>query len=467
MEKRRQRGLGRLHSYGWGVAAPVLCTLLTWPLSHSFGPASILMIYLLGVFLVATRHGRGASILASLLSAAAFAYFFAPPIFSLAVADTENIVALTATLLVANVTSNLMEKIRSQADIAAQRERRATALYHLSEALSAARSEDEVVRTAVRHIHAEFGAQAAALFPEMRSRIGRPTDAALPQPLPGTDNSGTQEEKTFLDTFRNQITQSLERVRLAEQARDASIQAEAEALRNSLLSAISHDLRTPLTRIVGTASTLAEQDASLASAERQEFTRAIRDEALRMSELMSKILDMARLSAGKIVLQREWNALEEIVGGTLTRLDAELSERPVAIRLPENLPLMWVDAVLLQQVLMNLIENAVKYTPAGSPIDISAECLPASLRIAVADRGPGIAEELKGRLFEKFQRLAPESSQSGVGLGLALCRAIVAAHGGEIGVDNRPGGGAVFFLTLPLHEPPPPLAWDETAEVKA
>ncbi|TAN52476.1 MAG: DUF4118 domain-containing protein [Methylococcaceae bacterium] len=363
MAKRQERLRRTFFRYAAGIAAPALCTALTWPLRHSLGPASILMIYLLGVFLVATRHGRGASILASLLSAPAFAYFYAPPIFSLVMADSENIIGLLVMLLVANVTSGLVERIGSQAAIAAQ--------------------------------------------------------------------------------------------------------AEAEALRNSLLSAISHDLRTPLTRIVGTAGTLAEQDSVLTPAERQEFTLAIQDEAQRMADLMSKILDMARLSAGKIVLHQEWNALEEIVGGTLTRLDGLLQERPVSIHLPENLPLLWVDAVLLQQVLMNLIENAVKYTPDGSPIDISAACLPAGLRVAVADRGPGIAEGQRERLFEKFYRMAPESAQSGVGLGLALCRAIVAAHGGAIGVEPRDGGGAVFFLTLQLHEQPPALPWDESAEVKA
>jgi two-component system sensor histidine kinase KdpD len=178
------------------------------------------------------------------------------------------------------------------------------------------------------------------------------------------------------------------------------------------------------------------------------------DEAERMSELMSKILDMARITTGTITPQREWNAVEEVVGGTLARLDKALKDRPVNICLPDDLPLVWIDAVLVQQVLTNLVENAIKYTPPGSAIDISASVQPSALWLEVADRGPGIPAGLENRLFEKFFRLEAESPQTGVGLGLSLCRAIADAHGGGVGAANRQGGGAVFILSLPLREPP-------------
>jgi two-component system sensor histidine kinase KdpD len=493
-----------LQGYAWGVAAPALCTLIDWPLRHTLQPASVLITYLLGVFLVATRYGRGPSIAASLLSAPAFAFFFAPPIFSLAITDLENSIGLGVMLVVAHVTSGLLERLRVQADITAQRERRATALYRLSQALAEARNEPEIVRAAVRHIRSEFDAWAVLLLPDGDGRLpaapqgvdpeaardvfehGRPegrgaaAEAGNPMaylPLTGSrgpigilampplPQRGDPEEKAFLDMFVGQITQALERIRLAEQVQAASVQAESEALRNALLSALSHDLRTPMTRIVGTASTLAEQGASLAEAERQELARAIQEEAQHMADLMSKILDMARLTAGKLILHREWNALEEIVGGTLTRLDKALRGRSVSIRLPDPLPLIWVDAVLLQQVLTNLIENAIKYTPAGSPIEIAADWRPATLSLTVADRGPGFPRGAEARLFEKFHRLETESPQSGVGLGLALCRAIVEAHGGVLGAANRSGGGALFTLTLPLREPPA-AAWEESLEAE-
>jgi len=499
---RRQQS--RYGGYLWGVAAPGLCTLIDWPLRHTLGPASILMIYLLGVFLVATRFGRAASIIASLLSAPAFAFFFAPPIFSLAISDIENIIGLGVMMVVANVTSNLLERVRFQAGIAAQRESLATALYCLSRALSEAQDEQTVVLTAISTIYDELGASSVLLLPDADGHLRYPADRPLRQSLRGADlgtaqwlfdskksingdsayipvknhvtyfplegsqgmvgilaiqtatapNLSNREVTTFLSTFLNQIAQALVRVRLATQAREATLQAEAEALRNSLLSAISHDLRTPLTRIMGAAGILAERESSLDPEERIDFKKAILDEAERMSELMSKILDMARITTGTISPQREWNAIEEVVGGTLARLDKALADRPVNIRLPGDLPLVWMDAVLVQQVLTNLVENAVKYTPPGSPIDISATVRSSMLWLEVADRGPGIPAGLEDRLFEKFFRLEAESPQTGVGLGLSLCRAIAEAHGGGMGAANRPRGGAVFTLTLPLREPP-------------
>ncbi|MDD5036352.1 MAG: DUF4118 domain-containing protein [Methylococcaceae bacterium] len=486
------------------MAAPGICTLIDWPLRHTLGPASILMIYLLGVFLVASRFGRAASIIASLLSAPAFAFFFAPPIFSLAISDIENVVGLAVMMVVANVTSNLLERVRFQADIAAQRESLATALYCLSRDLSEAQDEQAVVRTAVSNIYGELGVPSVLLLPDAGGSLRYPAESPLWQSLRGADLGTAQwlfdhnksiigdnvdipvkdhvtyfplesahgmvgvlairtasvpklsnrEVTTFLNTFLNQIAQALVRVRLAMEAREATLQAEAEALRNSLLSAISHDLRTPLTRIMGAAGILAERENSLGPEERNDFKRAILEEAERMSELMSKILDMARFAVGKIVLHREWNAIEEILGGALNRLEKALQDRPVRIQLPEGLPLVWVDAVLLQQVFTNLIENAIKYTAASSPIDITAERFASMLNFAVADRGPGIPKGQEERLFEKFYRLESETAKSGVGLGLTLCRAIVEAHAGTIHAANRSGGGAVFSMTLPLHEPP-------------
>jgi len=495
----------RYAGYFWGVAAPGLCTLIDWPLRYTLGSASILMTYLLGVFLVATRFGRAASIIASLLSASAFAFFFAPPIFSFAILDVENIIGLVVMMVVANVTSNLMERVRFQADIAAQRESLATALYYLSRALSEAQDEQTVIWTAISNIYDELGASSVLLLPDAGGQLHYPADKRpLQQSLRGADlgtaqwlfdckksiagnntdipvknhityfplegsqgmvgilaidtaaspNLSNSEVTTFLRTFLNQISQALVRVRLATQAREAILQAEAEALRNSLLSAISHDLRTPLTRIMAAAEILAERETSLDFEQRIVFKRAVLDEAERMSELMCKILDMARITTGTLSLQQEWNAVEEIVGGTLARLDKTLGDRLVNIRLPDDLPLVWMDAVLVQQVLTNLVENAIKYTRPDGPIDISARVQLSVLYLEVADRGPGIPAGLADRLFDKFFRLEAESPQTGVGLGLSLCRAIADAHGGGISAANRLGGGAIFTLSLPLHELP-------------
>ena len=263
--------------------------------------------------------------------------------------------------------------------------------------------------------------------------------------------------RRLLDTFISQIAQTLERVRFADEAQQTQLRMESESLRNSLLSAISHDLRTPLASIVGAASALVEEDAQLAAQDRQELSLTIYDEALRMSNLTNNILDMARLDAGQASLNRQWYLLDEIIGGTLTRMQKRLKGRTINAKLPDELCWLRIDAVLIEQVLVNLLENACKYTPPGSPIDIIAELSDHMLKITVADRGPGIPTGEEEKLFDKFYRLHREGTQSGVGLGLAICKAIIIAHGGVIGVANRQGGGAQFFFLLPVDETPPQL----------
>ncbi len=486
-----------LVGFAWGVVIPFICTLIDWPLRNMLGPASILMTYLLGVFLVATRYGRVASIIASLLSAPLFAFYFARPIFSFAIHDLENIVGLAVMIVVANVTGSLLEKSRMQTGLAQQRAALASALYRLSRDLSSAQNQIDVADITVMHISNEFNADSTLLTADVEHGLGMRMNESLPEWLHGLNVDVAQrvyetgsikqqgnliyyplegsrtrqgllvirsvkkltapppELSTFLDTFCRLIAQTLERLRLAAQAREALLQADTEALRNALLSSISHDLRTPLTRIIGAAGALIESDDTLSSPERQELNHTVLDEAQRMAELTGKLLDMARLSSGEITLHQDWNAIEEIVGSALNRLNKNLQHRPVRIVLPDNLPLLWIDAVLMEQVLVNLIENVVKYTPPGSPVDIGAQSFSPGFRLTIADYGPGIPAGQESKIFDKFYRGTTESDQSGVGLGLALCKAIVEAHGGTIQASNRIGKGAEFVIELPLREPPP------------
>jgi two-component system sensor histidine kinase KdpD len=265
------------------------------------------------------------------------------------------------------------------------------------------------------------------------------------------------EQRKLLETFFGQIAQAITRVRLTEQARKSQVEMEAERLRNSLLSSISHDLRTPLATIVGSASTLVEESNTLQEADKLELSRAIYDEAQRMSSLINNILDMARLDAGAVELNKQWYPMEEIVGVVLTRLQKRLAERTVTVKLPAGIPLIYVDAVMIEQVLINLLENALRYTPAGSALEILAEVMTGGVEISVADHGVGIPTGSEKKLFEKFYQLKHEAAQSGVGLGLAICRAIVEAHGGKIQVHNRSTGGAIFSFFIPLDEQPPVL----------
>jgi two-component system sensor histidine kinase KdpD len=263
------------------------------------------------------------------------------------------------------------------------------------------------------------------------------------------------EQYRLLEVFTNQIGLALERVRLVNQAGAAEMRMESERVRNSLLSAISHDLRTPLATIVGAASSLVEQDSTLSPTARAELAHAIHDESRRMARLANNILDMARLERGAVNLDRQWYPLEELVGGVLSRLEPRLVEHPVSVDLAPDLPWVHVDAVLIEQVLENLLENAVKYTPPSTPITITAEARPKEIEIAVADRGPGLAPGDERRVFDKFYRAQAERSQSGVGLGLAICEAIIQAHGGRIWAERNPQGGAVFRFVLPVVGKPP------------
>jgi two-component system sensor histidine kinase KdpD len=266
------------------------------------------------------------------------------------------------------------------------------------------------------------------------------------------------EQQRLLETFLNQTALAVERVRLADQARQAEVKVETESLRNSLLSAISHDLRTPLSSIVGASSSLVEDADRLDAVAKRELTQTIYDEAQRMTTLANNVLDMARLETGAITLKRDWYPLEEIVGSVLTRLRTRLGARPVRVALAPGLPLLNFDAVMIEQVLVNLLENALKYTPRGSPLEIGAEASTADVTVWVADHGAGIPPGEADRLFEKFYRAEPERAQSGVGLGLTICRALIEAHGGHIWAANRPGGGAIFRFTLPIGEAPPEVA---------
>ena len=492
------------------LAVTLASTALAYLMFGRFELTNLVMVFLLGVVYIATRFGRGPSIFASFLGVAIFDLLFVEPLFSFSVADGQYLVTLLAMLTVAMLISSLMANVRSQAKVAGHRERRATVLYAMSKELTASQSEEEIVRAAVHHFYAEFGSRNVILFPDRSGRMVYPTGKDLPESLHGVDLSvaqwvldhneiagqgthtlpGTEaiyfpfsnketrlgvlvllpvnlrriflpEQQKLLETFLSQIAQAITRVRLTEQARSAQLDMEAERLRNSLLSAISHDLRTPLATIVGSASTLVEDEQHLQAADRMALSQAIYDEARRMSSLVNNILDMARFDAGVVQLNRQWYPLDEIIGVVLTRLHKPLMGRKVSVQLPTGTPMFFFDAVLIEQVLINLLENALRYTPDGSPLAISAEMDAVKVQISVKDWGPGIKQGGEAHLFEKFYRADPEAAQSGVGLGLAICQAIVKAHGGHIDAQNHSEGGAVFRFSLPFDHAPPELEQEE------
>jgi two-component system sensor histidine kinase KdpD len=265
------------------------------------------------------------------------------------------------------------------------------------------------------------------------------------------------EQRQLLETFVTQIASALERVRLAEEARHAEIEAEAERLRSSLLSSVSHDLRTPLGVITGATSTLLQDGDKLPPQVRHELVETAHEEAQHLNRLVRNLLDMTRLASGTIRPKKEWHPLDEIVGVALHRLEPRLTGRKVDVHLPKDLPPIPLDDVLIEQVFINLLENALKYTPPESPIDIVAEAQPGRVAVAVDDRGPGVPPSERDHVFEKFYRLKREPSGGGAGLGLAICRGFVEAHGGTMWVEDREGGGARFRFTLPIEGPLPKI----------
>jgi two-component system, OmpR family, sensor histidine kinase KdpD len=501
-------GKARWPSYAWAFGATAICTALGALMSPLFELANLVMVYLLGVVLVATRFGRGPGIAASALCVAAFDFFFVPPQLTFAVSDVQYLVTFAIMFAVALLISNLTASVRLQARVAGHRERRTAQLYAMSRELAATRGQESLATVAVRHVSEVFDSQVVVLLPGTDGRIRYPHGQSVAGSLHGADIAianwvldhgesaglgtntlpgsealylplpGSQsvlgaigvlpanarrvllpEQFHLLETFAGQIALALERAQLAERAQRASIDAETEGLRNALLASISHDLRTPLAVISGASSSLAERAERLSAQERAALARSIFEQSQQMSELIANVLEMTRLEAGVIALNRDWHALGEIAGSVLRRLREPLAAHPVEVRLPGDLPLVRVDATLIEQVFANLLENAAKYTPPGTAIALRAERSEDGLLVSVEDAGPGLPPGDPEELFAKFQRGTAEGAIGGVGLGLAICRAIVRLHGGKIWAE-RVGGGTAFRFTLPLEPAPevPPEA---------
>jgi len=481
-----------------GVAAAIVgfATLIAVALRSYLAATNLAMVYLLGVVAIATRCSRRVSVGASFLSVAAFDFFCVPPYLTFQVSEYEYLITFAGMLVVALVISAQTSRIRAQAVRAVDRESRTQALYRLSRRLSTATRVFEAASAAAEVAAEVFSAPVTIFLPQdgrisFRKRTsdqllvstaeeeiaqkvfdhgrkaGRgtktfPEAAATYMPLkgarhivgvmavlPGTRGETLHDDQHhLLDLFANQTALAIERTQSQNAAADARMQMETEEMRSSLLSAVSHDLRTPLASITGAASTLRSQAEKLAPEVRDELLESISDEALRLSRLVGNLLDMTRLESG-MELRRDLYPLEEIVGYALQRMEPQLAGREVTATIPELLPLVNVDDVLLGQVLVNLLENAAKYSPAGSAIEIDAMATQSAVQLDVRDRGRGFAEGEEKRLFEKFYRGSPEGVR-GAGLGLAICRAIVMAHRGSIEAIHREGGGAIFRIRLPL-----------------
>jgi two-component system sensor histidine kinase KdpD len=273
------------------------------------------------------------------------------------------------------------------------------------------------------------------------------------------------EQREMLETCASLIALSIERDQSFIEAQQAQVQVQSEQLRNSLLSAVSHDLRTPLATIAVTASSLLEDSTDQSRPLKLEMVQTVVDESSRLARQVDNLLGMARLNSGPVILHRDWEALEELVGVALKRLRRELKDHVVGVQIGDDFPLLWVAGDLVELVLVNLLENAVRYTPPGSRIEIAADRCGERAEIRVADNGPGLPAGSESKVFDKFfrGRMLIADGQRGIGLGLSICQAILQAHGGQIRAANRGAGGAEFTISLPIVPSSLPTAWEETA----
>jgi two-component system sensor histidine kinase KdpD len=477
-----------------------LTALLATPLIAVFELSNIVMLFLLVVVGVALAFGRGPAVLAAFVGVGMFDFFFVPPRFSFAVSDVQYLLTFVVMLLVALVVGQLTAGLRVQALAATRREHRVRSLYEMSRDLSAALLPEQVADIGARFLRAEFGARSALLVANASDHLEPVQGSDSAEPLAvelglaqwafdrgeaaglGTNTLAASDslvlplrapmrlrgvlavrptdrrlidpqQRQLLDTCASLLAISLERIHYIEVAQSTTLQMESERLRNSLLSAISHDLRTPLASLVGLADTLA-MTRPAPSAQQLEISLAIRLSALRMNALVNNLLDMARLESGAVQLNLQWQPMEEVVGSALAACAPALAGRPLSVQLGDELPLVQLDTVLIERVLVNLLENAAKYTPAGSPIGISAELNDEQVLLHIDDHGPGLPAGREEAIFQKFERGRKESATPGVGLGLAICKAILQAHHGDIAGSSRAVGGARFTLSLPRGEPP-------------
>ncbi len=454
----------------------------------------LVMVFLLGVALVAFWVRVGPALATAILSVAAYDFFFVAPEYTFAVADARYLITLAVMAGVGVVLSSLTARLRVQTQRAREREERTTALYRLTHELVGTVDEDALVTTAARSIHEAFDRDVelrltgAPSVPSSIVRAGasRQDDRRVRLPLVGSrsqlgeisvfardgETDLDRGQSRLLGTFVGQVALALERTRMAAARKQAEMAAETERLRNTLLSSVSHDLRTPLGSVMGSATTLLDREANIEPDVQRELLVSIRDEAERLSRLLNNLLAMTRVEGGALELNASWQVPEDTIGAALRALEHRASARPIEVEVEPDVGLVEYDDLLLELVLSNLVENALKYTPAGSPIELRVSRRGDDVRFEVRDRGPGIPQHERARLFDKFFRGEQALSNTGIagtGLGLAICKAAIEAHRGRIYVEERADGpGAVFAFTIPAATPQPAaLDYLESSEEEA
>ncbi|MDD3898191.1 MAG: sensor histidine kinase KdpD [Syntrophomonadaceae bacterium] len=478
-----------------------LITVVIRPFIEQLGLVNVAMIYLLPVLYSAVKSQRRVSLTAVVGATLALDFFYIPPQLSLSVADLRYLLSFFIFGLVAWLTSSMASRLRKQIDHAHQREAMMGALYSLSRGIGASDGMEEVMKTAIKKLAEVTGGEVIILIPadgklELRASsgilpkdelsdneravaswvlehgkmAGKGTDTLIGADLlylPLSTEDGAigvlgirydegegnwlREKKRFIEALANLTAIAINRVQLAEKARQIQVAADSERLRTALFNSISHDLRTPLTSILGAATGLLEEEQLYDEDSRRALLENIRQGALRMHRLVNNLLDMARLESGFLQLNKEYCDIQDIIGVAVQRVES-LNSLTCTIEIESDLPMVEVDFVLIEQVVVNLLDNAVKYSGEQQEITISARRWGKRVEVAVADRGPGILVEDREKIFSSFYRLQNSGNVKGTGLGLAICKSIIEAHEGDIEAQDNPGGGAIIRFSLAVTE---------------
>ncbi|OPY71338.1 MAG: Sensor protein KdpD [Syntrophorhabdus sp. PtaU1.Bin050] len=492
-----------LKYYAWTVLLVSIVTVIGKTLTPQFDLVNIILLYLLPVLVSAVRWGRGPSVLSSFLGVLAFNFFFVPPIFSLAVANMQHLFVLAVFFLVALVTSTMATKLRMELEKATEREERTLALYALSREIATKADMEQVLKAFAERIAETVGGTATVLIQDPNADVlhemAAPQDARMldekeyavarwvlehGQPAgkglgifegerslfffpikaedktlavlgirPNIENTALSPEKRqLIETFTNLAAVAIVRLQFEKEAEQTKWLAESERLHRTLLNSISHDFRTPLASITGAVTSLLAEGSVYDQEAKKIFLHTIREEAHRLNRFIENLLDMVRLESGTLKLNMKWCDIQDIIGVVLRETQDTLQGHPLRIDIPPDAPSVTADFILIEQVLINLLENAAKYSLPGSAISISARCRDRTLFLTVADPGPPIPKAEQEHVFDKFYRLHSSKHTSGTGLGLSICRGIIEAHGGSIWVDSSPEYGNRFTFSLPVSE---------------
>ncbi|HVY25111.1 MAG TPA: ATP-binding protein [Polyangiaceae bacterium] len=465
--------------FAWGALTNVLTTSIAYAIAPYAQLAHLMIIHLLGAVLISTRYGMLISTVTAITGALAFDYFCIPPIFAFALPDPHSVATFAGIMLVALLVCWLNQGVRLQRAAAHASEARTRALCELSLDLSRVTSQKELSGRAEQHLGKLFGGEARVVLGKIALKAGASTqpirigDDEVGQIVIGSDqlpHGKAAERRLLLAACADHVADALQRLTLTEAAQRAKLDADLERNRNALLSAVSHDMKTPLASILtaGTSLLSAAKHDERSSAVSRDLLETIVQEAERMNDLITNLLSVTRLESGAAALNKAPEALDDLVFGVLSRFSGRFEGRRVAVDAPSDLPLVQVDPVLCDQVLVNLLENVLRYTPQRSPIDICIRQVPAAVEVDVCDRGPGFLPAEREKVFDKFYRgAAAGRNDGGTGLGLTICRAVARAHGGDMFIFSREGGGAIVRFSLPYTAAPPHLGFGESRRLEA